>query len=171
MQPLTIDLPEATGQDLPAATGTPRAFTRRWPYFAGAGLTLTLVVAPVAAAAAVMIATRLHLATGGVPGMGDWAALTAGMIFHPGQPGQWGTGGAGVTRPGAVVGIAAALWAAVLLVARLGPDHPCPSTASRRCGPAVGSGPFANQGDRRLGARRPARSPICRCGRWPPPGG
>ena len=28
MQPLTIDLSEATGRNLPAATGTPRAFTR-----------------------------------------------------------------------------------------------------------------------------------------------
>ena len=74
MQPLTIDLPEATGRNLPAATGTPRAFTRRWPYVAGAGLALALAVAPVAAAAAVMLATRLHLATGGVPGPGDWDA-------------------------------------------------------------------------------------------------
>ena len=71
MQPLTIDLPEATGRNLPAATGTPRAFTRRWPYVAGGGLVLALAVAPVAAAAAVMIATRVHLATGGVPGPGS----------------------------------------------------------------------------------------------------
>lgn len=87
--PLTIDLPEATGRALPAATGTPRAFARRWPYVAGARLSVALVVAP--AAIAVMVATRLHLATGGMPGMGDWAALTVGMIFHPRQPGLWGT--------------------------------------------------------------------------------
>ena len=126
MQPLTIDLPEATGRNLPAATGTPRAFTRRWPYVAGGGLALALAVAPVAAAAAVMLATRVHLATGGVPGpgewdAGDWAALTAGMILHPGQPGQWGTGGVGVTRPAAVAGMAAALGAAMLLVAGMVP--------------------------------------------------
>ena len=72
MQPLTIDLPGATGRHLPAVTGTPRAFTRRWPYFAGGGLTLALVVAPVAAAAAVMLATRVHLTTGGAPDVGDW---------------------------------------------------------------------------------------------------
>ena len=93
MQPLTIDLPETTGPNLPAATGTPRAFTRRWPYLAGGGLALALAAAPVAAAGAVTIATRLRLATGGVPGpgdwdAGDWTALTVGMIFHPGQPGQ-----------------------------------------------------------------------------------
>ena len=126
MQPLTIDLPEATGRNLPAATGTPRAFTRRWPYLAGAGLALALAVAPVAAAAAVMLATRVHLATGGVPGpgewdAGDWAALTAGMILHPGQPDLWGTGGVGVTRPAAVAGMAAALGAAMLLVAGMVP--------------------------------------------------
>jgi hypothetical protein len=126
MQPLTTDLPGATGGDLPAATGTPRAFTRRWPYFAGGALALALAGAPVAAAAAAGIATRLHLATGGAPGpgdwdAGDWAALTAGMIFHPGQPERWGTAGAGVTRPGAVAGIAAALWAAVLLVIAMVP--------------------------------------------------
>ena len=46
MQPLTIDLPEATGRNRPAATGTPRAFTRRWPYVAGGGLVLALAVAP-----------------------------------------------------------------------------------------------------------------------------
>ena len=121
MQPLTIDLPETRRRDLPAATGTPRAFTRRWPYVAGAGFALALAVAPGAAAVAVMIATKMHLTTGSVPGpgdwdAGDWAALTAGMILHPGQPDLWGTGGAGVTRPGAVAGIAAALWAAMLLV-------------------------------------------------------
>jgi hypothetical protein len=126
MQPLTIDLPEATGRNLPAATGTPRAFTRRWPYVAGGGLVLALAVAPVAAAAAVMLATRVHLITGGVPGpgewdAGDWAALTAGMILHPGQPDLWGTGGVGVTRPAAVAGMAAALGAAILLVAGMVP--------------------------------------------------
>lgn len=47
-----------------------------------------------------------------------------------------------MTRPGAIGCIAAALWAAVLL-ARIGPDQPCPSTASGRCGPAVGAGPVA----------------------------
>src|SRR5690349_15674931 len=107
MQPLTIDLPEATGRNRPAATGTPRAFTRRGRFRAGGGLALALAGGAVAAAAAVMLATRVHLATGGVPGpgewdAGDWAALTAGMIFHPGQAGLWGTGGAGVTRRAAV---------------------------------------------------------------------
>lgn len=119
MHPLTIDLdenPSGPG-DLPVATGTPQPYRRRWPYLLGAGALLAVASAPAAAAVAVAMATVLRLASEGMPNAGDWPALTAGMLTHPKNNVQWGAAGLGVTHPGVVTGIAAALWVAILLAA------------------------------------------------------
>ena len=116
-----VDQPVGTGRFPPAATGTPRALRRRWPYLAGGGAVLAAVSAPAAAAAAVAIATSVHLAVGGLPAIGDWAPLAAGMALHPRQAGHWGNAGAGVSRPAAVAALAAAVWSTVLTVIGLIP--------------------------------------------------
>jgi hypothetical protein len=120
-----------TPPQLPAATGTPRAFTRCWPWLLPAAGGLALTAVPVAGWAALRSASLLGLAQNPTQSGGFGALLMAigGMFTAPGEPSRWGPGGVGVTHPWAVVGLAALLWvvlvggAALLLVEVLRRRH------------------------------------------------
>ena len=105
-----------TPPELPAATGTPRAFTRWWPRLLTAGGLLALAAAPAAAWAARQLAGPLGLADTAAAAAGPGAAVAAaaGMLTAPGEASRWGPAGVGVTRAGAVTGVAALLWVAAV---------------------------------------------------------